>query len=151
MINWIAGQTDRFRCLVTHDGLFDTRAGFFETDELWFPTWEFGSKLSLCTLLLLNYRLILFADLPWVNMTGFEVFNPSLYVQNWKTPMLVIHGGRDYRLPITQGLGVFTALQRQGIPSKMLFFPEENHWVLRPKNSIMWYDTVLGWLDQWTA
>jgi dipeptidyl aminopeptidase/acylaminoacyl peptidase len=132
MINWIAGQTDRFRCLVTHDGLFDTRAGFFETDELWFPTWEFGS-------------------LPWVNMTGFEQFNPSLYVANWKTPMLVIHGGRDYRLPITQGLGVFTALQRQGIPSKMLFFPEENHWVLRPKNSIMWYDTVLSWLDQWTA
>ena len=89
--------------------------------------------------------------LPWVNMTGYEIFNPSLYVQNWKTPMLVIHGGRDYRLPITQGLGVFTALQRQGIPSKLMYFPEENHWVLRPKNSIMWYDTVLSWLDQWTA
>ncbi len=132
MINWIAGNwPDRFRCLVSHDGVFDTRAMYFETEELWFPEWENGGT-------------------PWAAPAGFEKFNPVRYVKNWKTPMLVVQGARDFRVPESQGLGVFTALQRKGIPSRFLYFPDENHWVLKPANSILWHRTVLDWLDRWT-
>ena len=132
MMNWIAGQwPDRFKCIVTHDGVFDTRAMYYSTEELWFNEWEFGGP---------EYR----------NPAGHVKFNPVDYVAKWKTPMLVIQGQLDYRIPDTQGLGAFTALQRQGIPSELLYFPNENHWVLKPANSIQWYDTVLGWLDRWT-
>jgi len=130
MINWINGQTDRFACLVNHDGLFDTFGSYFTTEELWFPEWEFG--------------------LPWENPENYSKWNPRENVQNWTTPTLVIHGGKDYRLTLGEGLGTFTALQRRGIPSKFLFFPEENHWVLNPKNAIIWINTILDWLDQWT-
>jgi len=132
MINWINGQTNRFKCLVVHDGMFDTKTSYFGTEELWFPEWEFKG-------------------LPWKNPSLYDKWNPSNNVGKWETPTLVIHGGKDYRLPIENGISAFTALQRQSIPSKMLYFPEENHWVLRPKNSILWYDTVLSWLDQWTT
>jgi len=132
MINWIAGNwPDRFRCLVNHDGVFDTRAMYFETEELWFPEWENGGT-------------------PWGNMEGFEKFNPVNYIENWKTPMLVVQGARDFRVPETQGLAAFTALQRKGVPSRFLYFPDENHWVLKPANSIFWHETVLEWLDSWT-
>eukprot|EP01100_Stratorugosa_tubuloviscum_P010454 TRINITY_DN448_c0_g1_i1.p1 TRINITY_DN448_c0_g1~~TRINITY_DN448_c0_g1_i1.p1 ORF type:complete len:727 (+),score=357.62 TRINITY_DN448_c0_g1_i1:43-2181(+) len=131
MINWINGHTNRFKALVCHDGMFDTYAGYFETDELWFPEWEFLGT-------------------PWTPGSVYEKWNPRNYVSSWQTPTLVIHGGRDFRLPLTQGLSAFTSLQRQNIPSKLLFFPEENHWVLNQRNSIMWYNEVLGWLDQWT-
>jgi dipeptidyl aminopeptidase/acylaminoacyl peptidase len=131
MINWIAGQwPDRFRCLVNHDGNLDERFAYFDTEELWFPEWD--------------HRGIL-----WDNPTGYEEQNPLRFVANWKTPMLVIHGGLDFRVPLTQGLGTFTALQRRGIPSKLLYFPDENHWVLKPHNSILWHETVLAWLDRW--
>lgn len=131
MINWIAGRwPDRFRCLVCHDGNLDERMAYYETEELWFPEWEhFGT--------------------PWENPEGCTRHNPIDHVQNWKTPMLVIHGGRDYRVVETQGLATFTALQRRGIPSKLLYFPDENHWVLKPANSLLWHETVLGWLRQW--
>jgi len=133
MMNWIAGQwPDGFRCLVNHDGVFDQRMMYFATEELWFPEWEHGGPY-------------------WKNAEAFERHNPALYVDQWKTPMLVVHGALDYRVPETQGLGAFTALQRQGIPSKMLFYPDENHWVLQPANSIQWHDTVLEWLGEWTA
>jgi len=132
MINWINGQTDRYKCLVSHDGLFDTRGGYFSTDELWFNEWEFGG-------------------LPWNNPIGFDKYNPLLYVAQMKTPTLVVHGGRDYRLPLEHGLSMFTALQRRSIPSRLLYFPEENHWVVRPQNSIIWYNEVLTWLDKWTS
>ncbi|MBK7643336.1 MAG: S9 family peptidase [Planctomycetes bacterium] len=131
MINWIAGQTDRFKCLISHDGNIDERLAYLDTEELWFPEWEHGGT-------------------PWGNPEGYAKHNPIDFIQNWKTPWLVIHGGKDYRVVDTQGMASFTALQRKGIPSKFLYFPDENHWVLKPQNSILWHDTVLGWLDQWT-
>lgn len=131
MINWIAGNwPDRFKCLVNHDGNLDERLAYFDTEELWFPEWEHGGT-------------------PWDNPEGYEKHNPINFVKNWKTPMLVIHGELDYRVVATQGISTFTALQRKGIPSKFLYFPDENHWVLKPHNSILWHETVLDWLDQW--
>ncbi|HZI94681.1 MAG TPA: prolyl oligopeptidase family serine peptidase, partial [Patescibacteria group bacterium] len=97
---------------------------------LWFPEWEWGGT-------------------PWEKKTVYEHFSPGEYVTNWKTPMLVIHSALDFRLPETEGFSVFTALQRRGIPSKLLYFPDENHWILKAKNSILWHETVIGWLDQW--
>lgn len=131
MINWLAGNApDRFKALVCHDGNLDERMAYFDTEELWFPEWEHGGT-------------------PWENPKGYAKHNPVDHVAKWKTPMLVIHGGKDYRVVDTQGLSTFTVLQRRGIPSRLLYFPEENHWVLRPGNTILWHDTVLGWLDQW--
>ncbi len=132
MINWIAGTwPDRFRALVTHDGNLDERFAYYATEELWFPEWEHGGT-------------------PWDNPEGYAKHNPVDFVKNWKTPTLVVHGGRDYRVVETGGFGTFTALQRKGIPSRFLYFPDENHWVLKPHNSILWHETVIGWLDQWT-
>ncbi len=131
MINWIAGNwPDRFRCLVNHDGNLDERMAYFDTEELWFPEWDHEGT-------------------PWTNPQGYEKHNPINYIKNWKTPMLVIHGALDFRVVDTQGISTFTALQRRGIPSKLLYFPDENHWVLKPQNSILWHETVLSWLDQW--
>ena len=133
MINWIAGRwNDAFRCLVNHDGLFNLESMYYSTEELWFPEWEMGGT-------------------PWQVPKNFNRFNPMRFVQKWQTPMLVIHGALDYRVVDTEGLATFTALQRRGVPSKLLYFPDENHWVLKPHNSIQWHDEVLGWLDQWTA
>ena len=132
MVNWIAGNwPDRFKCLVVHDGNLDERFAYFATEELWFPEWEHGGT-------------------PWENPQGYEMHNPVEHVKNWKTPTLVIHGGKDYRVVDTGGFASFTALQRMGIESKFLYFPDENHWVLKPANSILWHDTVLDWLDLWT-
>ena len=133
MVNWIAGNWgEPWKCLVNHDGIFDTRFMGYSTEELWFTEWENGGT-------------------PWEPNTTYDKFNPSNHVGNWKTPMLVIHGGKDYRVPPEEGIATFTALQRKGVPSKFLYFPEENHWVLRAQNSVQWHDEVLGWLDQWTA
>jgi dipeptidyl aminopeptidase/acylaminoacyl peptidase len=132
MINWIAGRTNRFQCLVSHDGNLDERMAYFDTEELWFPEWEHGGT-------------------PWEHPEGYAKHNPIDYVKNWQTPMLVIHGGKDYRVVDTQGLSVFTALQRKGVPSKLLYFPDENHWVQKPQNSILWHDTVIDWIRKWTA
>ena len=131
MVNWIAGNwPDRFRCLVSHDGNLDERTAYFATEELWFPEWEHRGT-------------------PWTNPAGFEKQNPILHVGKWKTPMLVVHGALDFRITYAQGLATFTALQRQGIPGKLLYFPDENHWVLKPRNSIQWHETVINWLDRW--
>ncbi len=131
MINWIAGNwPDRFRCLVNHDGNLCERMAYYDTEELWFPEWDREGT-------------------PWDNPESYEKHNPVNYVKNWKTPMLVIHGAQDFRVVDTQGLGTFNALQRRGIPSKLLYFPDENHWVLKPANSILWHETVIAWLDQW--
>jgi len=130
MINWIAGHTDRFKTLVCHDGNLDERMAYYDTEELWFPEWEH-------------------MGLPWQNPAGYAKVNPIDYVKDWKTPMLVIHGMKDYRIAYSQGLSTFTALQRKGIPSKLLIFPDENHWVLKPANSVQWHENVIGWLDQW--
>lgn len=132
MINWIAGLwPDRFRCLVNHDGNLDERFAYFDTEELWFPEWDHEGT-------------------PWDNPAGYARHNPIDHVARWRTPMLVIHGALDYRVVDTQGMATFTALQRRGIPSKFLHFPDENHWVLKPHNSILWHDTVLEWLAEWT-
>jgi len=134
MMNWIAGQwPDRFRCLVQHDGVFDARAMAYETEELWFDEWEHGGKAY------------------YEDPAAFEKWNPVNYVQNWRTPMLVITGEKDYRIPYTQGLAAFTALQRRNIPSRLLVNSDENHWVLKPKNSIQWYDEVFKWMDRWAG
>jgi dipeptidyl aminopeptidase/acylaminoacyl peptidase len=132
MINWIAGNwPDRFRCLVNHDGNLDEQLAYFDTEELWFPEWERGGT-------------------PWDVPEAYQKHNPINHVANWKTPMLVIHGALDYRVVDTQGMSTFTALQRKGIPSKFLYSPDENHWVLKPHNSILWHETVIEWMNQWT-
>jgi dipeptidyl aminopeptidase/acylaminoacyl peptidase len=129
MMNWIEGHwSDGFKCIVNHDGVFDNRGMAFATEEIWFTEWENGGS---------------YMDKP----ASHEKFNPVLAVKNWKTPMLVVQGDLDFRIPTAQGLGTFTALQRQGIESKLLFFPDENHWVLKPANSVLWHHTVLDWLD----
>jgi len=132
MINWIAGQwPDRFKCLVTHDGIFDNRSMYYSTEELWFPEWENGGP-------------------EYLNPQGYAKHNPIDFVAKWRTPALVIHGQLDYRVPYEQGLAVFTALQRLGVPSELLYFPDENHWVLKPANSVQWYETTLAWMNRWT-
>jgi len=131
MINWINGKTDRFKALVVHDGNLDERMAYFDTEELWFAEWEHGG-------------------LPWEKPEGYTKHNPIDLVKNWKTPTLVIHGGLDYRVVDTQGMSTFTALQRKGIPSRFLYFPDENHWVLKPQNSKLWHEEVLAWIDRWT-
>jgi dipeptidyl aminopeptidase/acylaminoacyl peptidase len=130
MINWIAGNwPDRFRCLVNHDGIFDNRMMYYATEELWFPEWEHGGPYH-------------------TNPEGYEKHNPANFVDNWQTPMLVIHGELDYRVPVTQGIATFTALQRKGIESRFLYFPDENHWVLKPANSLQWHEEVNAWLHE---
>ncbi|MBA5639844.1 S9 family peptidase [Duganella sp. LX20W] len=129
MMNWIQGNwSDGFRCIVNHDGVFDTRGMAYSTEEIWFTEWENGGS---------------YFNVP----QNHEKFNPVNLVANWKTPMLVVQGDQDFRIPTAQGLGTFTALQRRGIPSKLLVFPDENHWVLKPANSLLWHHTVLDWLD----
>ncbi|UYK83428.1 S9 family peptidase [Xanthomonas sacchari] len=130
MVYWMAGNWNKpWKCLVDHDGVFDNRMMGYATEELWFSEWENGGT-------------------PWQNPAGYEKFNPILHVDKWKVPMLVIHGQQDFRIPMEQGLAAFGALQRKGIESKFLYFPDENHWVLKPQNSILWHDTVNGWLKQ---
>jgi dipeptidyl aminopeptidase/acylaminoacyl peptidase len=132
MIDWIAGAwPDRFRCLVNHDGTLDEFHAYFDTEELWFPEREHGGT-------------------PWQVPAAYQKHNPANLVGNWRTPILVIHGGRDFRVVETQGLASFTAAQRMGVPSEFLHFPDENHWVLKPANSIQWHETVLAWIDRWT-
>ncbi|GAA4037645.1 S9 family peptidase [Sphingomonas rosea] len=134
MMNWIEGQwPDRFKCIVQHDGVFDARAMAYETEELWFDEWEHGGKTY------------------YEDPAAFEKWNPVNHVAKWKTPQLVITGEKDFRIPYTQGIAAFTALQRRNIPSRLVVFPDENHWVLKPQNSIQWYREVGNWLNKWTA
>lgn len=129
MVDWILGHTDRFKCLVSHDGMFDTISAFGSTEELWFPVWEFQGT-------------------PWTNRQTYEKWSPNNYATKFKTPTLVVHGQLDYRLDVSQGLELFTYLQLLKVPSKMLYFPDEGHWVLKPQNSRLWYQTVNSWVDQ---
>ena len=130
MINWILGHTNRFKCLVSHDGMFNTESAYGSTEELWFPEWEFG-------------------DTVWANREGYRKWSPHLFATQFKTPTLVVHGQLDYRLDVSEGFQLFTTLQRLKIPSKMLYFPDEGHWVLKPQNSELWYKTVNGWVDSY--
>ncbi len=134
MINWIEGHNDdprfKFKVLVSHDGVFNLASMYGATEELWFTDWEFKGT-------------------PWTNPEMYERWSPHKFVKNFKTPMLVIHGELDYRVPVGEGLQLFTALQLQNVPSKLLYFPDEGHWVLKPQNSELWYNTVLGWVNQY--
>jgi dipeptidyl aminopeptidase/acylaminoacyl peptidase len=130
MIDWILGHTQRFKALVTHDGVFDLPSEFGATEELWFPLWEYGGT-------------------PWDKPEDYAKWSPSTYVKEFHTPTLVVHGEQDFRVPYTQGLELFTALQLQNVKSKLLLFPDEGHWVLKPQNSLLWYKTVIEWLDSW--
>ena len=130
MIDWILGHTDRFKAVVTHDGVYDLVSMYGVTEELWFPEWEFHGN-------------------PWDNPELYQKWSPSNFVKNFKTPTLVVQGERDFRVPANQGLELFTALQRRDVPSKLLYFTDEGHWVLKPQDSKVWYQTVQDWLDQW--
>ncbi len=137
MTNWILGHTDRFKCIVTHDGMFNPVSAYGTTEELWFNEWEFKGK-------------------PWdyygkpATLDPYRKWSPALAATHFKTPTLVIHSQLDYRLDVSEGFQLFTTLQRQNIPSKMLYFPDEGHWVLKPQNSQLWYKTVNEWVDQYT-
>jgi dipeptidyl aminopeptidase/acylaminoacyl peptidase len=131
MANWILGHTDRFKCIVSHDGMFNAESAWGSTEEMWFNNWEFKGT-------------------PYDNRAMYQKWSPHQYAKNFKTPTLVIHGQRDYRLDVSEGLQLFTTLQMEGVPSKMLYFPDEGHWVLKPQNSKLWYETVNAWVDQWT-
>jgi len=134
MINWIAGNYDHFKypfkCLVSHDGIFDSRSMYYSTEELWFEEWEYGGT-------------------PW-NSDLYEKFNPAGFVEKFKIPMLIIHGEKDFRVPVSQGMMLFTAHQRRGVKSKMLYFPNEDHFVQKPKNARFWWKTVLNWFKEHT-
>ena len=131
MMNWIAGNwNDGFRCLVNHAGIFDSRGMYYQTEELWFEEWENGAP-------------------QFEKPENYEKHNPVSHVASWRTPMLVTHGELDYRVPYAQGISAFTALQRRGIESRLLIFPDENHWVLKPQNSVQWHGEVLAWLNKW--
>ncbi len=131
MMSWMAGNTDRFRSIVNHDGVFNPKSMYGTTEELWFPEWEFGGT-------------------PYDNPDLYERWSPFNLARNFKTPMLVVHGQLDYRVDVSEGFQLFTALQRNGVPSRMLYFPDEGHWVMKPANSELWHKTVLDWIDQYT-
>jgi len=128
MVNWIAGHSTRFDCLISHAGLFDLQGFYGDTEELWFPEWEFGGP-------------------PWEARETYRRWSPHLFVHNAKTPTLVIHGQLDYRVDLSHGLGMFTALRRLGVPARLVYFPDEGHWIKKPKNYVYWFDQMLGWLQ----
>jgi dipeptidyl aminopeptidase/acylaminoacyl peptidase len=130
MIDWMLGHTDRFRVFVSHCGVFDLRSMFGATEELWFPLWEFQGT-------------------PWDNPEMYAKWSPSSFVKEFKTPTLVITGERDFRVPYTQSLQLFTALQMDKVPSQLMVFPDEGHWVMKPQNSVVWYKHVLDWIGDW--
>ncbi len=130
MIDWILGHTQRFKALITHDGVYNLNSEFGATEELWFPLWEYGGT-------------------PWDKPENYAKWSPNNFVTEFHTPTLVIHGEQDFRVPYNQALELFTALQMQKVPSKLLLFPDEGHWVLKPQNSILWYKTFIDWIDSW--
>jgi dipeptidyl aminopeptidase/acylaminoacyl peptidase len=131
MVDWMLGHTDRFKAFVTHAGVFDLRSMAAETEELWFVNWEFKG-------------------MPWDNPELYSKWSPSNFVKEFKTPTLVMHGEQDFRVPVSQGMQLFTALQSQKVPSKLILFPDEGHWILKPQNTVLWYTQFLDWINQWT-
>lgn len=132
MINWIAGHTDRFNALVSHAGVFNLESMYGTTEELWFPEWEMKGT-------------------PWQNRELYEKFSPHRYIHNCTTPVLVVHGAKDFRVPEEQAFQLFTSLQRVGAESKFLYFPDETHFVTKPKNAKLWWSTIYDWYDQFKA
>jgi dipeptidyl aminopeptidase/acylaminoacyl peptidase len=144
MADWVLTHTNRFKCIVTHDGMYDPESAWGTTEEMWFNEWEFRRPEDSGP------------GQPWKYAAGpmaedpFRKWSPMLSIENAKTPTLIIHSQKDYRLDVSEGFQLFTALQRLHVPSKMLYFPDEGHWVLKPQNSQLWYKTVNDWCDQWT-
>jgi dipeptidyl aminopeptidase/acylaminoacyl peptidase len=159
MADWVLTHTNRFKCIVTHDGMYDPLSAYGTTEEMWFNEWEFRRPEDYPA----GWDGFAGAGKgagqpaqPWryQNLTAdqdpFRKWSPMLHIKDAKTPTLVIHSQRDYRLDVSQGFALFTALQRMGVPSKFLYFPDEGHWVLKPQNSQLWYETVGDWCDRWT-
>jgi dipeptidyl aminopeptidase/acylaminoacyl peptidase len=130
MMNWFLGHTDRFKAIVSHAGVFNLTSMYGATEELWFPEWDLKG-------------------MPWTNPESYDKWSPHRYAKNFKTPTLVTHGELDFRVPIGEGLQLFTTLQRQGVPSKMIYFPDEGHWINKPANSALWYRAFIEWMDRW--
>ncbi len=130
MIDWIGGHTSRYKCLITHSGVFNLESMYGSTEELWFPQWELRGT-------------------PWQNRSLYEKWSPHRYVQNWKTPTLIVHGAYDFRVTVDQSMQLFTSLKRLGVTAEFLYFPDENHFVFRPRNRILWWNTVMGWFRRW--
>jgi dipeptidyl aminopeptidase/acylaminoacyl peptidase len=130
MIDWMLGHTSRFKALVSHAGVYDLRSMAGATEELWFVQWEFKG-------------------MPWENPEMYAKWSPSYFVKDFKTPTLVMHGEQDFRVPVDQGIQLFTALQLQKVPSKLVLFPDEGHWILKPQNSVLWYNQFLEWIGEW--
>src|SRR5438067_1096499 len=144
MANWILTHSNRFKCIVTHDGMYNPQSAYGSTEEMWFNEWEFRRASDKEPGQPWRYASLSAAQDP------FRKWSPMLNIKNAKTPTLVIHSQRDYRLDVSEGFQLFTALQRLNVPSKMLYFPDEGHWVLKPQNSKLWYETVGDWCDRWT-
>jgi len=130
MVNWFAGHTDKFKTLVSHCGVYNFDSMYATTDELWFDEFEHHGA-------------------PWTNRDSYEKFSPHRFAQNFKTPMLIIHNDLDFRVPVSEGYQLFTTLQRLGVPSRMINFPDEGHWVLKPANSFYWHNEIFKWLKQY--
>ena len=131
MVNWLLGHTDRFKAFVSHAGVYNLESMYGVTEELWFPEWDLKGT-------------------PWDDPEGlYAKFSPHKFAARFKTPTLVIHGELDFRVPVAEGFQLFTALQRQGVPSRLLYYPDEGHWITKPKNSKLWNETVLGWFDRY--
>jgi len=130
MVNWMLGHSQRFQAFVSHAGLFDMESWAMETEELWFPIWDQQG-------------------MPWENPKVYERWSPSKFVSDFFTPTLVIHGEQDFRVPYGQGLQLFTALKMQDVPAKLLIFPDEGHWINKPRNSVLWYETFINWINRW--
>jgi dienelactone hydrolase len=158
MANWILTHTNRFSCIVTHDGMFNPQSAYGDTEELWTSEWEFREPRVTPAVRGHPAQQTAGAEpaQPWnyfdrpIAQDPFRRWSPMLAIRNAKTPTLVIHSQRDYRLDVSEGMQLFTALQRMNVPSKMLYFPDEGHWVLKPQNSKLWYETVGDWCDRWT-
>jgi dipeptidyl aminopeptidase/acylaminoacyl peptidase len=131
MMNWFLGHTDRFKAIVTHAGVFNLTSMYGVTEELWFPEWDLGGT-------------------PWTNPGSYAKWSPHTYAKNFRTPTLVTHGEIDYRVPVGEALQLFTTLQRQGVPSRLLVFPDEGHWIGKPQNAALWYRTFLVWMGRWS-
>jgi dipeptidyl aminopeptidase/acylaminoacyl peptidase len=129
MVNWILGHTDRFKALVSHAGVYNLESMYGSTEEVWFAEWDLHGT-------------------PWKNDGAYEKFSPHRHAASFKTPTLVIHGELDFRVPVSEGMQLFTALKRQGVEAKFLYFPDEGHWVLKPKSSKLWNETVMAWLER---
>jgi len=130
VMNWFLGHTTRFKAIVSHAGVYNLTSMYGVTEELWFPEWDLKGT-------------------PWTNRELYRALSPHTYAENFKTPTLVTHGELDFRVPIGEGLQLFTTLQRLGVPSKMIYFPDEGHWINKPGNSALWYSTFIEWMDRW--